>query len=60
MVNSRNAISRLLPVAAGLLVVVPAAAGTPRLNITTKSGSPIEERKKQQIERLAKQHDLRK
>ena len=59
--NIRNSVSKLLLVAAGLLAVfVPAAADTPKLNISTKNGSPIEEQKKQQIERLAKQYDLKK
>jgi hypothetical protein len=59
--NNRNSTSKALLVAAGLLaVLVPAAAETPKLNIRTKNGSPIEEQKKQQIERLAKQYDLKK
>lgn len=61
--NNRNSlsISKLLAVAAGLLAVLgPIAADTLGLKIGTKSGSPLEERKKQQIERLAKQYDLGK
>ena len=54
-------VSKVIAVAAGLLAVfVPAAADTPTLNVSTKNGTPIEERKKAQIERLAKQHDLKK
>ena len=41
-------------------LLVPALADTPKLNIRLKNGTPIEERKKEQIERLAKQYDLKK
>lgn len=41
-------------------LLVPALADTPKLNIRLKNGTPIEERKKEQIERLAKQNDLKK
>lgn len=48
-------------IAAGLLgTLVSAQAQTPKLKIETKHGSPIEERKKQQLERLAAQYDLKK
>lgn len=43
-----------------LAAFVPAAADTPRLNISTKNGTPMEVQKKEQIERLAKQYDLKK
>lgn len=53
--------SSLLLLAAGLLAVSgPAAADGPKLNISTKHGSPKEEQKRQQLERLAKQYDLKK
>jgi len=53
--------SRMLLVAAALAVLLaPALADTPKLNIRLKNGTPIEERKKEQIERLAKQYDLKK
>jgi hypothetical protein len=59
--NNRNGIAKLLLVASALLAVsVPAAADTPKLNIKTKNGIALEEQKKQQIERLAKQYDLKK
>jgi hypothetical protein len=45
-----------------LMVSVAAAAlaETPKLNIRTKHGFPAEEQRKQQMERLAKQYDLKK
>ena len=49
----------LAPVAAALLASV-LVAETPKLNIRTKNGLPREEDRKQQMERLAKQYDLRK
>jgi hypothetical protein len=50
-----------MPVAALLLAaMLPAQAQTPKLKIETKHGSPVEERKKQQMERLAAQYDLKK
>ena len=36
------------------------AAETPKLNIKTKNGDPEEEQRKQQVERLAGEYDLRK
>ncbi len=42
------------------LVSLPALAETPRLNIKTKHGFPMEEQRKEQMERLAKQYDLKK
>lgn len=41
-------------------VVSVAFAETPKLNIKTKHGFPGEEQRKQQMERLAKQYDLKK
>lgn len=53
--------SRMLLVAAALAAwLAPALADTPKLNIRLKNGTPVEERKKEQIERLAKQYDLKK
>jgi hypothetical protein len=49
----------LAPVAITLLASV-LAAETPKLNIKTKHGLPMEEERKQQMERLAKQYDLSK
>ncbi len=43
-----------------LVVCCAVFAETPNLNIKTKHGSPLEERRKEQIERLAKQYDLKK
>jgi hypothetical protein len=40
--------------------VARAEAQTPKLNIKTKHGLPMEEQRKEQMERLAKQHDLKK
>ena len=45
---------------AASLVLPAAAAQTPRLKIKTKHHAPQEEQKKQQIERLAQQYDLKK
>src|SRR5437588_11133618 len=42
------------------LSAVPLFAETPKLNIKTKHGFPMEEQRKQQMERLAKQYDLKK
>ena len=50
----------LLSVALSLTFFVPGLADTPKLHIRLKNGTPIEERKKEQIERLAKQYDLKK
>jgi hypothetical protein len=43
-----------------VLATVPTLATTPKLNIKTKHGNPQEERKKEQIEKLAAQYDLAK
>src|SRR6059058_2282346 len=42
------------------LSAVPLFAETPKLNIKTKHGFPMEEQRKEQMERLAKQYDLKK
>ncbi|MGB7848838.1 MAG: hypothetical protein WBL63_24715 [Candidatus Acidiferrum sp.] len=49
----------LAPVAVALLAST-LMAETPKLNIKTKHGLPMEEERKQQMERLAKQYDLSK
>jgi hypothetical protein len=49
-----------LSLAAALLLASLVAAETPKLNIRTKNGLPLEEQGKQQLERLAKQYDLSK
>jgi len=43
-----------------VLAALPILAGTPNLNIKTKHGFPMEEQRKAQMERLAKQYDLKK
>src|SRR5262249_36564920 len=43
-----------------LTLFLPGLADTPKLHIRMKNGTPIEERKKEQIERLARQYDLKK
>jgi hypothetical protein len=50
----------LLAFAVLLAMFAPALADTPKLHIRLKNGTPIEERKKEQIERLATQYDLKK
>ena len=42
------------------LAALPLLAETPTLKITTKAGLPMEEQRKVQIERLARQYDLKK
>jgi hypothetical protein len=49
-----------LLIVAMALLVARAAAQTPKLNIKTKHGLPVEEQRKEQMERLAKQYDLKK
>jgi len=49
----------LITVAAALAASL-ASAQTPKLNIKTKHGFPMEEQRKSQMERLAKQYDLKK
>ncbi len=55
----RKDIKKLLIVAA-VFASLLASAQTPKLNIKTKHGYPIEEQRKEQMERLAKQYDLKK
>jgi hypothetical protein len=50
----------LLIVAALALISCCAQAQTPKLKIKTKNGLPQEEQRKEQMERLAKQYDLKK
>ena len=42
------------------LLAIGPRAETPKLTIVVKSGTPIEQRKKEQIERLAAKYDLKK
>jgi hypothetical protein len=56
----RNHTSPLLILAALALISSCAQAQTPKLKIKTKNGLPQEEQRKEQMERLAKQYDLRK
>lgn len=54
-------IRRILIIATiALLVAARVEAQTPKLNIKTKHGLPMEEQRKEQMERLAKQYDLKK
>lgn len=50
----------LLILAALTLISCCAQAQTPKLKIKTKNGLPQEEQRKEQMERLAKQYDLKK
>src|SRR5438093_3748819 len=52
--NRRHFVLGLLP------WLTSATAETPKLKIALKNGSPLEQRKKDQIERLAGRHDLKK
>lgn len=56
----RKAIIEVLIVVAAGLASSAALAQTPKLNIKTKHGLPMEEERKAQMERLAKQYDLKK
>jgi hypothetical protein len=56
----RKDIKKILIIAAVALAATRVAAQTPRLNIRTKHSFPMEEQRKQQVERLAKQYDLKK
>jgi hypothetical protein len=56
----RKDIGKSLTIAILGLVSLPALAETPRLNIKTKHGFPMEEQRKEQMERLAKEYDLKK
>jgi hypothetical protein len=59
MISSTN-IPRRGIAALVVLVTSAAFAATPKLNIKLKNGSEIEQRKKDQIERLEQQYDLKK
>ena len=56
----RKDIKKILSIAGMVLMATRAAAQTPKLNIKTKHGLPMEEQRKEQMERLAKQYDLKK
>ena len=56
----RKYIERILVFAAMALLRTRVEAQTPKLNIKTKHGFPMEEQRKEQMERLAKQYDLKK
>jgi hypothetical protein len=56
----RSGIKRILIIAVATLASTEVAAQTPKLNIKTKHSFPMEEQRKEQIERLAKQYDLKK
>jgi len=56
----RTDIKRILIASAVLFVALGASAQTPKLNIKTKNSLPQEEQRKEQMERLAKQYDLKK
>src|SRR5438067_24350 len=47
-------------IAALLICSAPSVAETPKLNISLKHGTPAEQKKKEQLERLASQYDLKK
>ena len=56
----RKYIKKVLIIAAVALVASRTLAQTPKLNIKTKHGLPVEEQRKEQMERLARQYDLKK
>jgi hypothetical protein len=56
----RTDIKKILIASAVLFVALAASAQTPKLKIKTKSGLPAEEQRKQQMERLAQQYDLKR
>jgi hypothetical protein len=56
----RKDIKSILIVATMALLAARAEAQTPKLNIKTKHGFPMEEQRKEQMERLARQYDLKK
>jgi len=53
-------VKKILIIGAVLFLALGASAQTPKLNIQTKNGLPQEEQRKEQLERLAKQYDLKK
>lgn len=56
----RKHIGEILIIVAAALAPSLASAQTPKLNIKTRHGLPMEEQRKSQMERLAKQYDLKK
>jgi hypothetical protein len=56
----RKHIRKILIIAAAALAGSLASAQTPKLNIKTKHGFPMEEQRKEQMERLARKYDLKK
>jgi len=56
----RKDIKKVLIIAAVALVASRTLAQTPKLNIKTKRGLPMEEQRKEQMERLGRQYDLKK
>src|ERR1700745_2684692 len=56
----RKDIKKILIIAAIGLIALRAHAQTPKLNIKTKHSFPMEEQRKEQMERLASQYDLKK
>jgi hypothetical protein len=56
----RKDIRRILVLATIALLATRMEAQTPKLNIKTKHGYPMEEQRKEQMERLAKEYDLKK
>jgi hypothetical protein len=56
----RKDIKKCLMVAAAAFASSLASAQTPKLNIKTKHGYPMEEQREEQMEGLAKQYDLKK
>lgn len=59
MGKRKHTTGALVALAVGL-AFLPALAETPKLNIKTKHGFPMEEQRKEQMERLARQYDLKK
>jgi hypothetical protein len=57
---SQTKMSKCLAPVAIAFVATSLLAETPKLNINTKHGLPMEEERKQHMERLAKQYDLAK
>ncbi len=56
----RKDIKKILIALAMALLSARVGAQTPKLNIKTRHGFPVEEQRKQQMERLARQYDLKK
>src|SRR5437899_7772507 len=58
--RKRKDLKKVLIIAAVALASSLTLAQTPKLNIKTKHGLPMEEQRKEQMERLARQYDLKK